>query len=238
MQRAVRVADVPSRPSKVRNAVLPQEYNMFRLLSNASFAEESWTEKTPACVWKHVECNDEGEVTKIQWRKYESAYGDKEERVSLQGSLRWNFLPDTLISFDVSLQEVLEGHVDLAVLPAGLKKFDIRTNQFSGGLDLTHLPSTLEDLSLGSNRFEGEIDLTRLPDTLKRLDLGHNSLRGKPDLTKLPEALTWAMLLHNLFVIPDFIPEGVHIEPYVRKKHPPCGYNPYSLKNRHKNIFK
>ena len=129
MQRAVRVADVPSRPGKVRNAVLPQEYNMFRLLSNASFAEESWTEKTPACVWKHVECNNEGEVTKIQWTRYERVYVcvQEEERVSLKGSLRWNFLPDTLISFDASLQEVLEGHVDLAVLPAGLKKFDIRS---------------------------------------------------------------------------------------------------------------
>ena len=147
MQRVVRAVDVPSRPSKVRNAVLPQEYNMFRLLSNASFAEESWTEKTPACVWKHVECNDEGEVTKTQWTRYERVYVyiQEEKRVSLKGALRLIFLPDTLTSFDASLQEVLEGHVDLAVLPAGLKTFDIRSNQFSGGLDLTHLPSTLED---------------------------------------------------------------------------------------------
>ena len=230
MKSSVQAADVPSRPSKVRNAVLPQEYNLFRLLSNASFEEESWSVKTPACEWKLVQCNPEGQVTNLNWRKDTSRYAKEEENVRIKGVLRWDFLPDTLLSFSASNQAFLEGHVDLSVLPAGLKNFDIGTNRFNGGLDLTHLPSTLEKLVLNFNLFEGEVDLTHLPDGLRILDLAYNTLRGEPDLTKLPEFLTWARLLHNNFVIPDVVPACVHIKPHVPRSTRHCGYSRFKKK--------
>ena len=204
-------ADILSRPSKVRGAVLPQEYTLSRFVSNLASLEESWTEATPACEWRYVLCNAEKQVTSLGWDNKlfedETDEGGSEFPI-LDGPLLWEYIPHTLILFTAYVQD-LSGPVPLSVLPNCLTKFNIRTNECSGQLDLIHLPSALEILDLRNNQFEGTIDLTRLPAHLKCLYLGGNNLSGSLDLTHVSENVQNINLEHNFFNVQRTVPNNV-----------------------------
>ena len=71
------VCNPSSRPGKIRGALLPQEYELQRLISDVMSPDPSWKTSTAACDWAGVTCNEQGEVTEIDW-SYSSvlrAYG-------------------------------------------------------------------------------------------------------------------------------------------------------------------
>ena len=199
--------DGSSRPSKVRGTVLPQEYTLAQFVSNLTDKELTWSEETPACEWKYVECNPDKQVVSLEWSNtfLDSAFSDYP---SVQGQVLWEFIPNTLRVFRACRQG-LTGPVKLSLLPPQLRIFVINLNLCDGTLDLTLLPCDLKNLTLNSNKFVGEIDLTRLPASLQNLDLHNNRLHGKLDLAKLPEALIVLRLSDNYFDIPESIPDLV-----------------------------
>jgi len=199
-------ADELSRPSKVRGAILPGEYSLVQLLSKAEFSEPSWSVHTPARQWEGVKCNDEDEITDLNWvADFHSASSPR-----IRGELLWQHLPHTLVHF-FAMFHGISGPVDLSSLPPALIEFNIDMNQFDGSLDLTNLPHRLEILSLAYNLFSGEIDLTRLPASIRELRLAGNDLCGDIDLTKLPASLSVLELLGNRINRPKHVPKFVDI---------------------------
>ena len=135
--------------------------------------DKTWSSAYPACQWKGVTCNREGEVTGINWNT-----------VGLQGTLHWENLPSTVehlllwIRGRSDKQTRLGGTLDLSVLPRGLKTIYLAGHSFYGPLELTALPPHLEEANFSLNYFSGSLDLTRLPSTLKWISLSWNrSLR-------------------------------------------------------------
>ena len=60
MLAVIRTADShmsTSRPSKVRNTELPDEYNLERFLRNVGKQHDSWRVENPVSIWDGVTCN-------------------------------------------------------------------------------------------------------------------------------------------------------------------------------------
>ena len=121
---------VGNRPSKVRGANLPQEYELVRFVENISNWDPSWTSSTPACDWTGVSCYN-SQVRYIRW-SYRK----------LGGSLQWKYLCDTTREFRAWRNE-LTGSVPLDVLPSEMKAIDISSNGLSGKMNLSHLPDAM-----------------------------------------------------------------------------------------------
>ena len=164
------------------------------------------------CKWSCVTCDDDHRVIKVDM-----------ERPDVGGSLELRYVPPKVKLLRIGLPWMngyLEGSVDLAHLPEGMKETDLRNNKltgeidlkqlpqgmiylylqnnrFTGEIDLAHLPDGMVRLYLESNRFIGEIDLTQLPGEMEELYLSNNKLTGEIDLTLLPEEMTELSLQSN-----------------------------------------
>ena len=199
--------DVPLRASRVRGSALPQEYMLSRFVNTLLIKDKSWTDNTPACEWKFVECDTDKHVTSLKWQSnmFQDSLADS---LTIKGELQWVYTPHTLLFFRAYMQ-ALFGSLHLSLLPPRLITFDIALNRCSGHLDLTHLPCSLVTLDLNFNKFEGEIDLSCLPASLKTLNLCSNELYGNVDLTKISKDIESIKLAKNYFFIPETIPEKV-----------------------------
>ena len=177
-----------TRKGKIRGANLPQEYELAQAIQDidSHVPQPSWKTITPACLWKGVICDDRETVYKIQW-----CYFD------LSGSMRWNRLPRTLKSLDLSANK-LTGTLPCDVLPPQLLNLCLFKNELNGELDFTHLPGTLIEIWLADNKFEGCIDLSSLPD-LRTLRIQRNNLSGEVCLHSLPSTLEDLNLSGNRF---------------------------------------
>ena len=178
--------------------------------------------------WPGVSCGDDGSVCSIDWSCM--------DLLTLRGTIRVEWLPQTIRLFDVSLNR-LAGEIPTATLPNELRIFNAQYNDFSGTLCLSTLPpqlqvfradhnrltgsvclesllQTLEQLFLDDNRFEGEVCLTRLPARLFKLWLKENRLCGELNFSALPEKLTELFLSKNNFsgsVSVDSLPPTMEI---------------------------
>ena len=199
--------DSPARASanlgKVRGVSLPQEYDLARLIAEVHMGYTTWTSKTPACSWKGVKCNKDGNVVDIYWSGYDDF---------MKGFLRWEFIPTTVLHFSVADNELygplsihdlpraldtfdasynaLQGSIDLSALPPELDTFNVQWNSLSGSIAFAKLPSTLTTLNLSSNRFSGEVEFSSLPKNVAELYLDNNSeLSGTVRRNTLPDSL-------------------------------------------------
>ena len=166
------------RPSKVRGAQLPQEYELSQFIQHIHKTKTTWNTSNPACEWEGVTCDEELNVMEVNWGF-----------MFLSGSPSWGDLCRTVRNFSV-WENGLTGGVSFSELPPGLSYLQLSTNAFSGELDLTHLPARLESLLLKDNKFEGNVDLTHLPSTLRKLCMSENQISGKVNLTGLPRKLS------------------------------------------------
>ena len=145
------------------------------------------------CDWHGVACNDEGDVTRIDWH----------ETFWTHGTVSLDYLPRSLERFRASnypyCGALLYGTLSTALLPPDLQKFHLEMYEFSGSVDIGALPESLEVFSIQNNKFFGSIDLTALPKKLRKLFLAQNKLSGSLNFEKLPESLTWADLSFNAF---------------------------------------
>jgi len=190
-----------TRPSKVRGASLPQEYELARLIQNVETQHPSWSTATPACEWCYVECNQEEKVEEVSW-----------SHTSLSGELHLSYLPFSVKIFDVSDNQ-LTGSVDLTHLPEANCRFNLSRNRFSGQADLTKLPNEMEELYLIQNQFSGNVCLTQLPIHFLILALNGNQFEGTLDLEHLPIKMEALYLEENKFrgtVILDTLPPNLH----------------------------
>ena len=201
--------DGVSQLSKVRGAILPQEYTLSRFVSNLTEKDASWSDRIPACDWKHVECDSHGQVVSLEWENHTSDLTDA-DYLSLGGQLLWEHIPQTLVSFHGASQYFM-GPVALSLLPPLLRTFIISYNAFNGELDLTHLPCKIQVIWLNGNQFTGKIDLTSLPASIQTMNLSYNKLCGNVDLSKLPANLIQLVLSGNYFDGSAFVPENVKL---------------------------
>ena len=77
-------------PHRIRGAVIPQEYDLARLVENMEGLHPTWRTNVTACAWKGVSCNLAGDVTEIHWGSAMEIYG------GIRGSFGWRYLPLTL----------------------------------------------------------------------------------------------------------------------------------------------
>ena len=162
--------------------------------------------------WKGVKCNSTGDPIRVVWIQF------------LSGTIALDFLPQSLLYFDVCSCKLLHGTLCTSTLPPRLKllrlhytamhglidwrnlpttyfsSMDIGMGNFSGSVDLTALPPKLSKLVLSQNKFTGEINLEHLPAKLEILHLCSNALSGVVSLGSLPAALKQLSLDGNRFI--------------------------------------
>ena len=130
-------------PARVRGAVLPQVYDMSRLIENVTFDScLNWKTDVEVCKWDGLKCNNRGEIDSIAWSF---------------NALR--LLPS----------QSLKGTMNFECLPRTLEAADFRENQLTGEVCLVDLPPNTQVLVLSKNCFTGSIDLTSLPESLEHL---------------------------------------------------------------------
>ena len=186
-------ADVPARrvlAGKVRATNFPQEYQLSRFIEDVKNPHSLWNSSNHACDWKGVTCQDDLQVTGIDWRD-----------MDLKGSLHWDWLPYSLLSFS-GTHNKLSGEVVLNTLPPHLSYFDATKNFFSGKLDLCHFTHSLQHFLINTNKLEGSLDLTQLPPHLEHLGISRNKFSGAVRFDRLPPSLLYFDLSHNTFTGP------------------------------------
>ena len=189
----VHLADTSTtRLGRVTAGVLPQEYQLAKLIQNISNPRPSWSAQIHACNWHGVTCVDQ-RVREISWSANPFGYSPP-----LSGSLDVIHLPDSVTKFFVSHQG-LKGEVTLGHLPPTLSDISVWNNLFSASLDLPALPPSMRQVDMGKNKFVGNICLSELPVEIEKLDLCHNSLTGGLELNALPHGMQILSLHHNLF---------------------------------------
>ena len=185
---------------KVTSMLLPQEDRLERFISNLTIRDKSWrttkknafgrVKRLSVCKWRGVTCDASQQATKIIWTW-----------MKLQGTLQWDYLPESVFRFDSSFCR-LTGPVFLVALPPRLTYFNLERNIFIGELNLSDLPRILCTLWLNDNKFDGSVDLTLLPCGLEYLYLRNNQLSGAVDLSHLPTNLRNLDLSSNRFTGP------------------------------------
>ena len=169
-----------SHAGRQRGIVLPPEFDLARFASDVDLREAltKCDTATPACEWPGVQCNDEGEVSIIDWTT-----------CNLRGSLHWEYLPSTLEALVLGFNS-LSGTVNFVCLPPQLNLLDLGNNKFSGEIAFEKLPRTMKTLFLSFNRFSGEVDFSGLPDQIEAVYLTANSfLTGTVQISSLPPSL-------------------------------------------------
>ena len=167
-----------TRASKVRGALLPQEYSLYQLIQNTTNTHVSWSASTVACEWDGAYCIDD-KVVRLNW----SGRG-------IRGTLRWEHLPSTLLFFDAGedsdfptfgnfyMHDVicnsLCGELPFEVLPKSLEYLYVGRNKLIGSFNGKDLPHHLVELYLHDNEFDGTIHFPSLPQTLTVLCVSKN----------------------------------------------------------------
>ena len=149
-----------------------------------------------ACKWEGVQCDDDQNVTKIDFHL-----------VSLGGSISFDHLPphlkdlniDALFNHDQKWEMVLYGTLDAAALPRTMISLSVISNNFSSTIDFVRFPPTMTDLRLALNEFSGTVQLTALPASLAVLRLDSNNFEGTLDFSALPPDLSYCSLESNHF---------------------------------------
>mmetsp|Transcript_32214 Transcript_32214/g.44193 ORF Transcript_32214/g.44193 Transcript_32214/m.44193 type:complete len:251 (+) Transcript_32214:37-789(+) len=181
--------NTPNRPGKVKGAILPQEYDLDRLISATNIERKSlsWNISTPACNWKRVKCDEVGNVNSLSWNT-----------LRISGVLQWKYIPHTVVRLDFFKCD-LSGEIEFESLPQFLRFCNLGKNNFAGTLDVRKIPRKIEELYLNGNQLEGNVDMCNLPDSLLRFSLWENNFSGTLDLTRLPSRLRYLNLIDNAF---------------------------------------
>ena len=159
------------RAGKVTGASLPVEYSLERVVQKVESHHPTWSTNTPACEWKHIDCDKSGNVVDLQW-----------SHLHLRGELNVKYLPVTLVALFLHQNE-LSGNFPFETLPPALQTVTLSINQFTGTPNLCNIPPMLEYLSMSKNKFEGNADFSSLPLTLSELYLNSNKkLEGYLDV--------------------------------------------------------
>eukprot|EP00008_Paramoeba_atlantica_P003214 CAMPEP_0201491684 /NCGR_PEP_ID=MMETSP0151_2-20130828/30807_1 /ASSEMBLY_ACC=CAM_ASM_000257 /TAXON_ID=200890 /ORGANISM="Paramoeba atlantica, Strain 621/1 / CCAP 1560/9" /LENGTH=192 /DNA_ID=CAMNT_0047878159 /DNA_START=51 /DNA_END=629 /DNA_ORIENTATION=- len=167
-----------SRPSKVRGAYLPVEYDLEQLVRRIDNPNPTWCAAVPLKNWNGIILDSEGRVTKIHW-------GAR----FLKGKICWQHLPSTVVLFSLQSNE-LSGTVGWEYLPEILQVFNLSHNKFTGKVLLDSLPLTLTELYLEHNSFEGIVDFLALREGIIVLSLSNNPyLSGQTYVSKRPKSL-------------------------------------------------
>ena len=162
---------------------------------------------TDVCEWYFVDCNDDEEVVKVNFKSYESGtlnlahiprnVVEFHARVeTLTGTIDTEGLSHILQTFTVGHCD-FHGTLEMKALPHALRYFDVSHNHFEGECDLTALPKNLQHLSAAHNQMTGTIRLDKLPENLSTLDLSENKFTGSIDLSQLPASLVRLSLSSN-----------------------------------------
>ena len=75
------------RLGKVTGASLPVEYDLMQFLQGVENHHSTWGTSTPACEWKHIDCDISGNVVDLQW-----------SHLHLRGELNLKYLPVILVN--------------------------------------------------------------------------------------------------------------------------------------------
>ena len=203
------------RVGRLHAELFDQQTKMEILLSDVlhgatlRFRDRDTGDFKPACQWDGVICNEDGDVTMVDFFM----------KGIDEGSMSLDFLPETLESIDIT-DCLVEGTITAAKFPhsltslivsnnhlSGAVAFEevhdnmqalyLNNNEFSGTVDFEHLPEALRYLLLEKNAFEGSVVLTRLPRGMCLLNCSFNKLSGSLNLSSLPVPLQTLQLNHN-----------------------------------------
>ena len=179
--------------SRVRGALLPQEYDLSRALRNVPNLRTTWTTDNSACKWMGVKCDADLQVIEIKW-----------SYMGLEGTVSWRDFPRTLRVLIMGQSAAwyrnrLTGSLSSPDLPPLLAMFNIEFNNFSGEIALEYLPANLLSFEVAQNSFEGTASIHALPLTLIKLDLDKNLFSGRLNLMNLPSKFERLLMSNNMF---------------------------------------
>ena len=166
---------LPLRPSRVRGAQLPPEMQLSKFIRNLTKKHPTWSEESPIASWEGVQCSSPRQIHTVRWCN-----------MALSGVLNWDYLPDSLVLFDISSDSVttypnmLAGEVPFSRFPPSTEVIFLHRNCFAGQLEFFTFPRNLRSLNLARNQFTGTGSFQELPPTLDHLNISHNF--GRKDL--------------------------------------------------------
>ena len=122
-----------------------------------------------ACTWRKIRCDEDQNVTHIDWHCIS---------VKLRGSMHFQSLPPKLIRCKIYNQPV-HGEIDTSNFPRSLKYFTLQRTQMKGTVDLGNLPSGLNMLFIMHNEITGLTSIVNLPASITHISINEKNLREK-----------------------------------------------------------
>ena len=193
-------ADEPT-TARVTRETLSQQ-TLMELFLNNPYSDIGYTDDGNAKVlkyWHNVYRNKAGDVVEIRWAEEPNFAFDARQRVAQAATqpilLEW--LPYTVRVLSIWRLRVQK--FDANFIPLQAQRITLDNCSMEGTLETADLPSGLRDLSLSANALKGTVDLTQLPKKLRFLTLSKNSFSGGIDCSRLPFELESLDLSNNLF---------------------------------------
>mmetsp|Transcript_20869 Transcript_20869/g.32553 ORF Transcript_20869/g.32553 Transcript_20869/m.32553 type:complete len:290 (-) Transcript_20869:73-942(-) len=191
---------------RVDKSSLPQETLMELLLSTINSEGReiiSGSEENPKPLsdWHGIRMSPTDEVTEIVWTS-----------LALEGSLEFQWIPDTVITFHV-YGDRFYGTVDWPALQeSNVQRLNIGDNRLVGTFAVELLPNSIRFVAVSKNKFDGSLQLPQLPRNMTELFAYENNLHGTLQLTNLPKTLRTLSIASNKFsgsIVFKNLPQGM-----------------------------
>ena len=126
-------------------------------------------EADDGCTWEGVNCENEANITRIQWCSW---------NVTLTGSIDFRRIPRHTEFLNL-YEQALTGTVDATGFPESLTVFALQECAFSGTIDLGHLPQGMQVFGVYNNRITAVQNVCNLPFSLEQLFVEEPSIESK-----------------------------------------------------------
>ena len=122
-----------------------------------------------ACTWRKIRCDEDQNVTHIEWHSI---------NVKLHGSMHFQSLPPKLMRCNIYNQQI-RGEIDTSNFPRSLKYFSLQRTQMTGTVDLGNLPLGLNMLFIMNNEITALTNVVNLPASITDIAINEKNLREK-----------------------------------------------------------
>ena len=162
---ARRPATTSRRCDQIKTFVRDDEklYSFVRHIRNPHV---SWRASNSPCLWHGVKCDPMQNISELRF-----------ESLSLKGNMTLEFIPSTLLTLDVSHNQLTGRVNDLFSARSNIWKIALNDNTFYGEIDFTSLSPKIRQLLCSHNQIQGLVDLRVLSETLQVLDIRQNKFQ-------------------------------------------------------------
>ena len=131
--------------------------------------EQLGGDEDDACTWKGISCDEDLNITSIDWHS---------SRIAMEGEVNLRALPPKLTKLNAYRQK-LSGEVDITALPEDIIIVCVQSTKIHGTLDMGSLPQKIEQFFFTGNRITSITNVCNFPVSLKFLHFGEHNIADK-----------------------------------------------------------